>query len=235
MPKSAVFFDLDGTLLPMDYDLFIKYYFGALAKKMAPHGYEPESLIKAIWTGTKAMQLNNGDVFNTTRFWDKFAELLGEHVLVYEPILDDFYRNEFIAAKQACGFSSKAKEAVKLVREKGMKCVLATNPIFPMVATDARLRWAGLDPEDFDWITTYDNSRWCKPNPEYYREICGKLDLDPAECVMVGNDVTEDMAAEKLGMETFLLTDCLLNKDELDITRYTRGGFDELIRWIENL
>lgn len=235
MKKQAVFFDLDGTLLPMDYDLFIKYYFGALAKKMAPHGYEPESLIKAIWTGTKAMQLNDGSVYNTTRFWDKFAELLGEHVREHEPILDDFYRNEFIAAKQSCGFSTKAKEAVKLVREKGMKCVLATNPIFPMVATDARLRWAGLVPEDFDWITTYDNSCWCKPNPEYYREICGKLNLDPQQCVMVGNDVTEDMAAEKLGMETFLLTDCLLNKDALDITRYTRGGFDELTRWIENL
>ena len=61
------------------------------------------------------------------------------------------------------------------------------------------------------------------------------MGLDPAQCVMVGNDVTEDMAAEKLGMETFLLTDCILNKDNLDITRYNRGGFDELLRWIENL
>lgn len=235
MPKSAVFFDLDGTLLPMDYELFIKYYFGALAKKMVPHGYEPETLIKAVWSGTKAMQLNDGGDINENRFWNCFAGILGEQVLVHKDTLEDFYRNEFIAAKQSCGYSAKAKEAVKLVREKGMKCVLATNPIFPMVATDTRLRWAGLEPDDFDWITTYDNSRWCKPNPEYYREICGKLGLDPHDCVMVGNDVTEDMAAEKVGMETFLLTDCILNKDNLDISFYTQGGFDDLIRWIENL
>lgn len=235
MPKSAVLFDLDGTLLPMDYDLFIKYYFGALAKKMAPHGYEAQSLIQAIWTGTKAMQLNDGGDINENRFWDKFAEILGDQVLVHKDTLDDFYRNEFIAAKQACGFTPKAKEAVKMVREKGMKCVLATNPIFPMVSTDARMGWAGLSAGDFDLVTTYHNSKYCKPNPHYYREICEKLGLDPAQCVMVGNDVTEDMAAQELGMETFLLTDCLLNKDNLDITRYSRGGFDELIRWIEAL
>lgn len=235
MPKSAVLFDLDGTLLPMDYDLFIKYYFGAIAKKMAPHGYEAQSLIQAIWTGTKAMQLNDGGDTNENRFWDRFAQILGDGVLVHKDTLDDFYRNEFIAAKNACGFSPMAKEAVKLVREKGMKCILATNPIFPTAATESRMSWAGLSSDDFDLVTTYHNSRFCKPNPDYYREICDKMGLDPAQCVMVGNDVTEDMAAEKLGMETFLLTDCILNKDNLDITRYTRGGFDELLRWIENL
>lgn len=235
MPKSAVLFDLDGTLLPMDYDLFIKYYFGALAKKMAPHGYEPEAFIKAVWTGTKAMQLNDGGDTNENRFWDRFAEILGDSVLVHKDTLEDFYRNEFIAAKQACGFTPKAKEAVKLVREKGMKCILATNPIFPSVSTETRMEWAGLVPEDFDLVTTYHNSRFCKPNPDYYREICDKLNLEASDCVMVGNDVTEDMAAEVLGMETFLLTDCLLNKNEADITRCTRGGFDDLLRWIETL
>lgn len=233
--KQAVFFDLDGTLLPMDYDLFVKYYFGMLAKKMAPYGYDADALIKAVWTGTKAMQLNDGADTNENRFWAKFAELLGEPVLEHKVTLEEFYRNEFIAAKQACGFSEKAKEAVRLVRERGMKCILATNPIFPTVATDARLRWAGLEPEDFDGITTYENSRFCKPNPAYYQEICDACGLDPVQCVMVGNDVTEDMAAGKLGMDTFLLTDCLLNKDNADISGYAQGGFDALLDWIRSL
>ncbi|MBQ8332713.1 MAG: HAD family hydrolase, partial [Clostridia bacterium] len=93
--KKAVFFDLDGTLLPMDYDLFIKYYFGALAKKLAPYGYEPDALIQAVWSGTKAMQLNDGGAANETRFWDRFAEILGEDVREQEKNLEDFYRNEF--------------------------------------------------------------------------------------------------------------------------------------------
>ena len=55
MSTKAVLFDLDGTLLPMDQDSFVKFYFGGLAKKLAPHGYDPQALIAAIWTGTKAM------------------------------------------------------------------------------------------------------------------------------------------------------------------------------------
>ena len=35
MSINAILFDLDGTLLPMDQDLFMKYYFGELAKKLA--------------------------------------------------------------------------------------------------------------------------------------------------------------------------------------------------------
>ena len=45
---KAVLFDLDGTLLPMDQDAFVEGYFGLLARKMIPYGYEPEKLVKAI-------------------------------------------------------------------------------------------------------------------------------------------------------------------------------------------
>ena len=52
MAITTVLFDLDGTLLPMDQDLFTKKYFGALAAKLAPHGYDPEQLIKGVWAGS---------------------------------------------------------------------------------------------------------------------------------------------------------------------------------------
>ena len=45
------------------------------------------------------------------------------------------------------------------VKELGLRAVLATNPIFPAVATRSRIRWAGLEPEDFELCTTYENSR----------------------------------------------------------------------------
>ena len=35
MNIKAVLFDLDGTLLPMDQDIFVKSYFGLLAKKLS--------------------------------------------------------------------------------------------------------------------------------------------------------------------------------------------------------
>ena len=52
---------------------------------------------------------------------------------------------------------------------------------------------------------------------------------------MVGNDVNEDMVAEKLGMKVFLLTDCIINKDNKDISVYPNGGFDQLKEFIEKL
>ena len=62
--------------------------------------------------------------------------------------------------------------------------------------------------------------------------ITEKLGLDPKECLMVGNDVSEDMIAEKLGMKVFLLTDCIINKENKDIDQYPNGGFQELIEYI---
>lgn len=69
------------------------------------------------------------------------------------------------------------------------------NPIFPAVATESRIRWAGLAPETFAWYTTYENIGYCKPNPDYYREILRYLDCRAEDCLMVGNDVEEDMMA----------------------------------------
>ena len=54
---------------------------------------------------------------------------------------------------------------------------------------------------------------------------------------MVGNDVGDDMVAEKIGMKVFLLTDNLINKNNEDISIYPNGGYQELIRYLktENL
>ncbi|MGN0675436.1 MAG: HAD family hydrolase, partial [Oscillospiraceae bacterium] len=74
---------------------------------------------------------------------------------------------------------------------------------------------------------------YCKPNPEYYREIIRRLGATPEQCLMVGNDVTEDMeAARKAGLSVFLLTDCLINKERRDISVYPRGSFEQLMEFI---
>ena len=101
------------------------------------------------------------------------------------------------------------------------------------MATTQRIRWAGLDPADFETVTTYENSRFCKPDPRYYREILNNAGLAPEECIMVGNDVREDMAAQTLGMQVFLLTDCLLHAEGKDLSRWPRGGFKELRKYLE--
>ena len=235
MAITTVLFDLDGTLLPMDQDEFVKAYFGLLAKKLAPHGYDPQALIAGIWKGTGAMVKNDGSRTNEQAFWDCFCGIMGEHCRADEPIFDEYYHKEFQAVQKVCGHTPQASRVIACCKAKGLTPVLATNPIFPAIATESRARWAGLDLADFALYTTYENSSFCKPNPKYYLQILEKLGRQPEECLMVGNDVTEDMVAETLGMQVFLLTDCLINKEEKDISRYPHGSFPELLAYLEQL
>lgn len=232
---KAILFDLDGTLLPMDQNRFVESYLKRLVQKLAPYGYDPKQLIDTIYMGITAMYKNNGTQNNETVFWDAFTGIFGGDARKDEPIFMDFYNNEFHEAKEACGFAPESAELIHMIHEKGLRVVLATNPLFPAVATHNRIRWAGLQPEDFELVTTFENSHFCKPNPAYYQEILGKLNLAPEECLMIGNDVREDMVAGKLGMHLFLLTDCLLNEYQEDIDQYPHGGFPELITRIRGL
>ncbi len=231
---KTVLFDLDGTLLPMDQDVFIKAYFGGLAKKLAPHGYEPKKLIDGIWAGIGAMVKNDGSRTNEEAFWECFCGLTRADARKDEPVFEDFYRVEFQNVRQVCGFDARAAEVIRYLKDRGCRVVLATNPLFPAIATQSRARWAGLDPADFQMVTTYENSRHCKPNPDYYRDILRTIGEVPENCIMVGNDVGEDMVAADLGMQVFLLTDCLINKANADISAYPQGGFPELMVFLEN-
>lgn len=232
---KAILFDLDGTLLPMEQEVFVRDYLGRMTAFLAPHGYDPQSLIKAVWAGTGAMVKNDGKALNEDVFWYVFNSILGRDAKQDLALFEEFYRTEFQKAKDSCGFNPAAVEAIRQIKDMGYRLILATNPLFPAIATHSRVRWAGLNPEDFELITTYENSRFCKPNPDYYREILGKIALDGSQCLMVGNDVGEDMIAGTLGMKTFLLTDCLINKTAEDITQYPNGSFPELLHYIRSL
>lgn len=229
---KVVLFDLDGTLLPMDQDLFVKAYFKNLAAKLAPYGYEPQKLIDAIWAGTEAMVLNDGKCANEGVFWNKFAALFGDKVYGDKDKFEEFYRTDFDNARVVCGFNDMAKDTVHKLKNVGIRVALATNPIFPAIATEKRIRWAGLEPSDFELITTYENIGFCKPNLAYYKEILNRLGCKPEETLMVGNDVSEDMIASKLGLDVFLLTHCLINKNNEDINKYPHGDFNKLMEFL---
>ena len=232
MSVKTILFDLDGTLLPMDQDAFIRAYFKRLVIKLAPYGYSPEETVQAIRKSTGAMIFNNGSRTNEQAFWDDFSGVFGKQCLEHIPVFDDYYRNEFQKVADDCGYTPKAAECVATLKAKGFRLVLATNPVFPAVATESRIRWAGLDKDDFELVTTYENSSYCKPNPAYYRWIMETLGLQPEECLMVGNDVDDDMVARETGMQVFLLTDCLINKNNVDIAQYPHGSFDELLAYL---
>ena len=231
---KMILFDLDGTLLPMDQEVFTKDYFKRLAAKLLPHGYQADQLVDGIWAGTAAMVKNDGTCTNEEAFWRRFVQIFGEKALADKPIFDEYYRVEFQQVDEVCGCSAEAKATIEELKKRGYRIALATNPIFPAIATESRIRWAGLEPEEFELYTTYENTCYCKPNPDYYRDLLQRLDCQAEECLMIGNDVEEDMIAESIGMKVFLLTDCMINKKERDISVFPHGGFKDLLQYLDN-
>lgn len=71
---KTIFFDLDGTLLPQDLDVYIKDYFGYLVKFMTPYGFDPKRLPVSVWKGVNAMVVNDGSCTNQERFWQVFEQ-----------------------------------------------------------------------------------------------------------------------------------------------------------------
>ena len=232
MAITTILFDLDGTLLPMDLDNFIKAYFEKIAAWLAPHGFEKKLLKDTIWRGTSAMVKNDGSRTNEAVFWATLETVYGAEIRNSQDVFDCFYDKEFDSLKNICGFQPSASGLINKLKKRGYRLILATNPLFPRPATHWRIRWAGLKPEDFEYITTYENSSFCKPNPLYYRSILQTLDAKPEQCLMIGNDMIEDMAAAELGMEVFLLTDCLINKQNADISQYRHGDFTALMDYL---
>jgi FMN phosphatase YigB (HAD superfamily) len=235
MSIRYILFDLDGTLLPMDQDQFIRSYFGALSTYMEPHGFEPKRFIETIWHCTGAMFKNDGSHTNEEVFWHAFTAAYGADARQYEPILDTFYHTHFPSVQSVCGYDPEASKTVQTLKQMGFELILATQPIFPAIATETRMKWAGLDQNDFKLYTTFENSSFSKPNPDYYQQILDKIGTKPSDCLMVGNDATEDLVAETLGMKVFLLTNCLINKSNKDLSGYPQGDWNALLQYIHSM
>ena len=231
---NTILFDLDGTVLPMDFDGFMQRYFHEMGK-MFHDMIDGRLLAGHIMESTGYMVNNLEDRPNEDKFMERFSELIGGDITAYRKRFDAFYDTLFLNVRQTTQQNDSMIKAIKLLKEKGYNVVLATNPIFPMKANHHRIRWAGLVPDDFSYISSFESNRYCKPNPEYYREVLSEIGKSPDECMMVGNDALEDMAAAKLGIKTYLIEDHMLNLHHVEIKADHRGRYDDFYAFVRAL
>ena len=232
---QAILFDLDGTLLPIDTEEFLSRYLELLSGKME-NFLDSKTFVKELMAATSAMINNkNSSKNNADIFIENFFTSTGLDEKEVMPVFEQFYLNEYRQLGQYYEPIPLVNEIVTLAKSKGYLLVLATNPLFPLLAIKERIRWAGINNEIFSFITCYEKMHASKPNPRYYQEITDIINISPDKCLMVGNDVEEDLVAKEIGMQTFLVHDYIINRRNIPITADYQGTLQDLFHFINSL
>ena len=163
---------------------------------------------------------------------DTFENLIDGNLAVYQERFDRFYDDGYLKVQDCTQACPLVKKMVAALKKKGYTLAVATNPMFPRKAILHRINWAGLNPDDFDYISSYEYNHYCKPHLEFYDEVLESLQKQPEQCIMVGNDVKDDMVASKLGIQTYLITNHMLNHDQLPIESTHQGTYEDFYQFI---
>lgn len=231
---NTILFDLDGTLLSIDMKEFEEIYYTSLSNAFKSI-IAPDNFMAILYSSVKAMVKNKEKRTNEEVFMSAMKEHVGEELPAFQKHFIRYYENDFSVLRNAVNKNTDMLEALDILKEKGYELVIATNPLFPKFAIDQRIQWADLVHEDFSHITYFENCHYCKPNVEYYSEILETIGKNPQECLMVGNDAEEDLAASTLGITTYLITNHLLNRKNLNYTADHEGTYKDFLLFAESM
>ena len=221
---KAILFDLDGTLSLMNHEEFRHNYVGLLAPRFA-NLMSPERFAKQLWRSTEVMvrEPKPGRT-NLQTFFDDFTRATSLAFGVLWPIFQDFYDQDFPALRMLVKPNPDGKKAVDTAMQQGYAVAVAANPVMPKSAILERVSWAGLAPEQFVLVPALEEFHFCKPQPGFFAEMAERLQMRPEECLMVGNNPSEDLAGRELGMKTFLVGAA----SPPDVSDYS-GGLEDLV------
>ncbi len=231
---NTILFDLDGTLLSFDHQEFEKTYFGLLARDF--HGIiEPKKLIDLIWSSTKVMIMNTEKRTNEEVFFSDLKTKIGDDYDHYLSKFEHYYEHTFDGVKAITNPVTEMIEAVQLLKAKNYNLIIATNPLFPKLAIDKRIGWAGMDRDDFKYVTSFEKNHFCKPQPDFYKEVLEVNGVQADECMMVGNDAQEDMIAGKLEVKTYLINNHIIDRNNGDYVADYESGYDGFLEFVKGV
>ena len=203
---KAILFDLDDTLLCNPMETFIPAYFQALTCHVA-HLIPAERLIGELMRATQTMDTNDGSgPTNEETFAAAFYPAVGYDQDELRPIFEQFYVEEFPKLQPLTQTLSEARPLVEWAFAHDLQVVIATNPLFPRLAIEQRLEWAGVPVSEFNYalVTVYEDMHATKSHLAYYREILARVGQQPDECLMVGDDWQRDIVpATRIGIPTY--------------------------------
>lgn len=232
---KSVFLDLDNTLLhnpdrafTIEYLRRIDYYF---QEKL-----DAFQISKSVRASIPQIQTSlDFHKSNHSILLDICTEQLNIAPDKINNTLNDFYLTDYTQLKPCTQAVSGAMDLIQDLLARDYSIIIATNPIYPKIAVETRLKWAGLaDILDVcEFITHSENMHFAKPNTAYYGELLARVGVEPDEVLMVGDSLKNDiLPAQTLGIHTYHVTenDTDNNSSSLDSLRQKiREG------WIETL
>jgi len=190
-----IFLDYDGTLVEERSEEFYKLYFKLLSKKSK---LPFEKIYNLVMESVNETLENDNE--NITLF-EKFLEIISHKSSIgknyWIEFFMDFYQNEFNEIKKV---TIPKDNIIKKIKNTDHQLIFASNPLFPKIAVEKRISFAGLSPNNFIYISHMENSHFAKLNPKFFKEILNSLNLDPKNCVMIG-DSDFDKASELVNIK----------------------------------
>jgi len=229
----AILFDLDGTLLQSDMNVFMPHYLQALTARLA-HLIPPSQLSAQLMRSTRLMMANTDPTRTNQQVFDAdFYLKIGHSREEVLPILEDFYTHDFARLRDLTQPKPEARAVVQAALTRGYDVAIATQPVFPLTAVRQRLEWAGVADFPYRLVTSYENMHACKPQPAFFQEVLAVLGRSPGECLFAGDSTSDDIApAAQLGLHTFWVTDAAPDPTDSMVLARWRGGLGDLHRLI---
>jgi len=198
----AVLFDLDGTLLDMDGDAFLEDYIDKLADFLHPWIVK-ERFTSALWSAAVgALASGHSGQSNRDVLIKSLSDTLSVDPQPLRDHIDQFNETRSALVMPGGHPRNGARRAVEAAHVLGMKIAVATTPIYGLPVVMDRL--ARADVADMPWdLIASDSFCSTKPYPAYYHEVANFLGVNPDQCLMVGDDAFNDLAARATGMATY--------------------------------
>ncbi len=231
--KMTVMLDLDDTLLGGVAEHFMPAYLDALGQFFSPD--DPNRSIRKVINAIMAMVDNQDPAKSLEQVFDEtFYPSMG---LVKSEIIDkiyEFYETVHATLQPTTHVIPGAHEFIAALRERGRDIVIATNPLFPRIATSQRLAWAGfpIDRSGFKLVSTYEGFHFAKPNPAYYQEILAQTGCAEQPVVMMGDSLSNDGEPMlQLDIPFFHFNPGAAGTNHTG--QFPAGGYDAALAWID--
>jgi FMN phosphatase YigB (HAD superfamily) len=234
-PIRAILFDLDGTLLNVEMNAYIFGYAEGLSRCFADLTDRCTFAHALTASAFDLLHSNDESQTNEEFFLDRMTQRLAISPDLFKARLEFYYHDGLQRLAPLVRPFPLSRPILDHCFAGGLQVIIATNPVFPRPVVDARLNWGLLKDFPFHLVTSYENCRFCKPHPGFFRDILNARQLLPEETLMVGNDAEYDLPASNAGIPTFLLDASPTSRSSCGIRPDFHGNHQDLLQLVQRI